>query len=192
MLKLRKNSFFLLLWIVIASFIMACEQGNDTTSSACEELKEILVSMPLTPEGAEDIDTFEIQVIDPASMEILEQFEALPGESNAASVIDTGEPVLIKATALNALGDIIAQTDLTNLIGLDRDGVLCDFTIDVNRNEGESPSLEISMDCKVIEIMKKVVKFVRENFKKVAKVSIYVVKDTVEDMTEIVKIWREE
>ncbi len=193
MLKLQKNSFFLLvLWIVIAWFITACDQGNGTTSSGCEEVKEIIVTMPADQEGADDIDKYEIQVIDPASMETLERFEARPGESRAASIIDTGEPVMIKAIALNAAGSKIAEADSTHLIGLEHDGVLCDFTVNINRNEGSGPTLEISADCKVIEIMQKVVKFVSNNFKQVVEVGIYVVKDTVEDITKIIEILRDE
>jgi hypothetical protein len=171
------------------SLVMACDQGAGRTSAGCEGVKEVLVTLPDAEEGTDNIDKYEIELIDAVSMERLEKLEALPGESKAASIVDTGAPVTIRATAVDENGNTVAEAESTNLIGFEHDGLLCDFSVNVNRDEDQKGVLEITMDCNVIEIMKKAVQFVRDNFENVVQVSIYLVKDAVEDMKNIIEIW---
>lgn len=190
MLK-KKSCLPLALLIVIALFTTACDQENAGRPVGCGDVKEVIVQLPPADEASDEIDKYQIELVDAASLESLQQLEAQPGESKVASIVDDGTPILIRAVAFNAAGSKIAEAESANVIGMEHDGLLCDFTLNINRHEDSAPTLEIGVDCKVIEIMQKMVKFVTTHFKQVAQVTVYVIKDTVEDMKNIIEIWTE-
>lgn len=197
MLKLQRKGLVLLaLWVGIASIVMACDQGGTNTPAGCgsaDVMKEVIVSLPTDQETSGVVDSYEIEIIDAVSEETLQQIEALPGESKAASIVDIGVPITVKATAFDAAGNSVAEGESTSDLSMEHNGLFCDFSVTMDMTSYFSPvnaTIDVTMDCHIADVIHKMVDFVKDAFNKTVEVYQYVVHDVVEDITNIIEIIR--
>jgi hypothetical protein len=174
--------------------LMACEQSNSNFGYKDDQTKELIITLPTVEDVGNEIDKYEVKVFDTASSAELYQTQGEPGEAKTVTVLDNEEPLTIQISAFDADQNEVAFGETTASFNMDHDGLLCDlgFSVDLNSTSVLSldATVDISVDCHLIDIVDNVIKFVDKTVHNVIDVSKYIVNDVIEDFFNIIDIIR--